>query len=859
MKKRGEKMSCQSTNRSTSGGYNYAPVTEENGPLAQYKIGETVRKVVCAMDCVYTDNCGFYIYSVEENDRWFLIKGAFPYPLNLNHYYEITGSVTIDKKRGTRQINVSVCSAVLPVDEKGILTVLKTLHGLNMQANKLYQIIGPDVLNIIIKDPAAIASKAGIGIKRVMGWQQELLAKSANDKELKKLYALGLTQQQATRLIADHGLKICEEVHVNPYRLIGEVRGYTFTKCDKYALDNGRSARDLIRLSEGLLYTMRSVEMRGHCTYPKKEFMQAAHSILDVSLTLRMAKQILREQKPGDVFQERRGSNTYKISIDDLAGDIQEWESARHSRRESYRYILDYIDDDLMEQALNILRTNSKVITENVDGKEYVTPGVFYNAERAIVSSLRDITGNERSPFHNVDAVMEDILQNLGVTLEKKQMEAVRRICACEGGAYILNGSAGCGKTFTLNIIMKVLNVLYKSRSKVLNPCILAPTGKAAKVAAAATGLPAQTVHKALGLVSSNNQDLQISSRSIGNNCIVVDEFSMVDEILGAALLDGIPKTSKVIFLGDPQQLPSIRAGRLLKDLIHSEAVPVITLDVVKRQDAQSGILYNANRIVQGSDIDTYAPNTEGTKGNAYVVSDSDQMSVQSRIIDMARQYGLKAFQEGNVQVLCPLKAGPVGVEALNYHLQQTLNPKMDRNELPVGRIKIRDADGTEEEVPRVFRVGDCVINIRNNYKQPWFIKHKINGFIETASAGVVNGDTGIVEAISVYKDGNNITHRVIYVKYDGHYIAYDNEYDDLALAYALTIHKSQGSQWPNVICPLVQPSIILNRKILYTMYTRAQESCTLIGSPALIHRTIQNNREDLRLTLLEERLRGKL
>ena len=175
-----------------------------------------------------------------------------------------------------------------------------------------------------------------------------------------------------------------------------------------------------------------------------------------------------------------------------------------------------------------------------------------------------------------------------------------------------------------------------------------------------------------------------------------------------------------------------------------------------------------------------------------------------------------------------------------------------------MGTNYFKQVDGSQITAPASFRVGDCVIHTKNNYDQPWFIKHAVNGFIETSKAGVVNGDTGIVAAISVYKDGSNITHRVLYVQYGDHYIAYDNDYDELALAYALTIHKSQGSQWPMVICPLVQHTFLLNRKLLYTMYTRAASTNILIGSRYLIDMAIGNNREDGRLTLLKERLTKK-
>lgn len=846
-------------NRATNGGFNYAPATEENGPLARYSVGEKVEKIVRPMSCIYHGDNGFYIYEVEENDRWFVIKGSFPYELILNSYYAITGTICLEKKRNTKQINVTSCESALPVNKEGVITVLKSLHGLDLMANRLYKIIGPDILDVIVSDPDSVAAKVpGISQDRARRWQQELIGRGAKDKELKKLYDFGLSQQQATKLVSQYGLKICAEIQQNPYRLIGEIRGYSFAKCDSYALDAGYSVRDTIRLREGLLFTMRAVEMKGHCTYPKEEFMKAAHSILDVHIGYRKAHQILKNQKDGGIVRGKWGSDVYTISVSDLAGDLEEWENQWHRKTESYRYVLDYIDDQLLETALKSLCQIGKLVEEQIGDRAYVTPGLFYEAERAIVSGLTDIQLNERSSFSNVNDVIEEVLQEQGVTLETMQMEAVKRICSAKGGAFILNGSAGCGKTFTLNIIMRVLTKLYKAEGETFNPCILAPTGKAAKVASAATSMPGQTIHMGLGLTTSDDSSqLQIATRSVENNCIVVDEFSMVDEPLCATLVNGIPKTSKVIFLGDTEQLPSIRAGRVLKDIINSGKIPVITLDVVKRQNAQSGVLYNANQIVLGQDIKSCITNSNGTKGNAYVIEETNQLRIQDKIAEMAKRRGLKAFQEGDTQVLCPLKAGPIGVEALNHRLQSELNPSRDGvQELTVGKLKMKDEDGKEYEVMKVFREGDSVINTRNSYEMVWFRMDPRYGLQPTSGKGVINGETGVITSIATTKDTSNMTHRIVTVKFDDHYIKYDNEFDDLSLAYALTIHKSQGSQWPNVICPLAQFSIILNRKILYTMYTRAQESCVLIGSPSLIHRTIENNKEDLRLTLLQERLK---
>lgn len=842
--------------------YNFAPITEENGPLAKYEIGETVHKTVRIMSCIYTGNQGFGVYEVDENDRRFTIIGSFPYQLSMNAFYRITGQVVLDK-RGLRQIKISDCESTFPTTEQGIITVLQTLHGLDTQAYKLYSIVGPDVLTILQNEPRKIVSMVkGVGIKRAKTWQEELLSRGAHDKQLRKLYEFGLNQRQATSLVAEYGFAVCDEVASNPYFLMGKINGFSFKKCDKFALDSGIDVRHPERLRSGLLYTLSAIENKGHCTYPYDEFMKDAHQLLDVFLNQKMATQLVKSSHVSDRLTVKWGSKEYVVPTNAVRDELHEWHTMPHNKTDKFVYYLDYIDSSYMETALRDLQTGDHLIVEEFDGEKYVTPGSYYRAETQIAADIRDLAASERVPFDDVDSVINNVLAQQNITLEQKQMEAVSRICNAEGGVFILNGSAGCGKTFTLNIIIRVLKQLYKTQRKgiELDPCILAPTGKAAKVAAKSTGLFAQTIHKAMGLVSVDNSQSSITSNAtVMNNCVVVDEFSMVDEILCAQLLSGIPKTAKVIFLGDTEQLPSIRAGRVLKDLIESGKVPVLTLDVVKRQDADSGILQNANKIIRGESINTAIVNKETMNGNAYVYDCSDPIKAQSNIIRMAKKCGLQQFQTGDVQVLCPLKAGPVGTDELNWRLQQELNPGGLEREIVVGTNYFKQIDGSQITTPASFRVGDCVIHTKNNYDQPWFIKHPVNGFIETSKAGVVNGDTGIVAAISAYKDGSNVTHRVLYVQYGDHYIAYDNDYEELALAYALTIHKSQGSQWPMVICPLVQHTFLLNRKLLYTMYTRAASTNILIGSRCLIDMAIGNNREDGRRTLLKERLAKKI
>lgn len=824
-------------------GYNFMPATEEYSVLAPYAINQEIEKIVKIMAQIYI-NENFGIYSVEENARSFTITGNFPYTLSLNAFYKIKGKVVLDKKTNRRQVRVSMCEATFPEDEEGILTVLRSLHGLDTKAYQLYSIIGPDILSIIMTDPKTLVKQVkGVGMKRAQGWQKELLARGENDKELRKLYDLGLTAPQATKLVSEEGLNICETAKNNPYILIGKVRGFTFKKCDEAAIDRGGSVRSSIRIQEGILSTMTQVTNAGHCTYPLKQFMVGVHRMLDVSLNFHQAQSFLKYTKDTDTVTYKFGEKNYRVELSELQDAMRQWNQRRNKKGPPFYYVIDAIEENLIKDAFSVLKSNSQLVLESVDGVTYVTPGFNHKAENEIAANVRDFVLSEICPFATLNQTIREVLNEINVTLEDKQMEAVQRICAAEGGIFILNGSAGCGKTFTLNIIMKVLKRLYEKEERAhFDPCILAPTGKAAKVAAKSTGLPAQTIHRALGLVVTDESVNMEAGMSMGSNCVVVDEFSMVDEGLCALLFDGIKKTSKVILLGDTEQLSSIRSGRCLKDLIESGVVPTITLNVVKRQGKGSGVLVNANKIIKGEMITTIAE-TPGTKGNAYVISTSAPNTAQAKILKMASQFGLKGFQRDQVRVLCPMKAGETGVNEMNDKLQAMLNPTGE--EISLGKSG-------------VFREGDCVIHTKNNYEQPWF--EKKNGmYIETGKKGVVNGDTGVIDKISIFKDYNGTTHRVMYVQYDDHYIMYDNEFEEISLAYAMTIHKSQGSQWPVILCPIVQGSILMNRKLIYTMYTRAQESNVLIGNEDVIHKAILNNKEDSRMTLLVQRIQKKI
>ena len=451
-------------NTAFSEGFRYLPETPENGPLAKYELGETVTKLVRTVNCIYNGNQGFQVYNVEEEQRHFIIAGVFPYQLALNAYYSITGEIAVDKK-GIRQIKVKSCESALPSDKNGIITVLRTLHGLDTQAHKLYNIIGPNVLELIKTDPLLIAkSVKGVGVKRAKAWQAELLQRGENDRELKKLYRYGVTPQQATKLVGEKSILICDEVDKNPYKLISLLRGYTFKRCDKLAMDNGFSVDNPDRVKEGIMYTLSAVEERGHCAYPYDSFIKTVNSLLDVSIGAQGVQQILRSSKQEDVVSIRWGSENYKISLNDMRYDYQDWKSHPHAKNDRYQYLIRHIPSRLLDSALSELQTSSSIVVEEREDAKYIYKGIYYEAERCIVSAIKDLSLNERNKFSDTEQVLDDILSSMKVTLEQKQREAVLRICQAKGGFFILNGSAGCGKTFTLNIIIKVLREPEKLR-----------------------------------------------------------------------------------------------------------------------------------------------------------------------------------------------------------------------------------------------------------------------------------------------------------------------------------------------------------------------------------------------------------
>lgn len=813
---------------------------EDTSLLAQFSIGTELTSDVRIVRNVYRnkDN-GYSVYDAENNDyRMLKLSGYFPTSLRLDGYYKIKGLVK--KGKYGRTLQVSEYHSAFPEDQDSVITVLRTLPGLDTRAPDVYRILGAKALDIIIDAPEEVSKKIpGVGLKTAIRWQQALQGFKEDDVVLQTLQEYQIPAADAKRLLEKYP-DIIERLKTSPYFLADEIRGFGFAKCDKIALANGYPPDGLERLEQAMLHVLQQDCFRyGNCYMQSNQFIERVKQLADISLDYKTAMDIIRgNTNPPD-----------GISIQAIADSLAE-HRMYSSRR--FRFIVTKIPNSALKMALGAMSSRSRIIIE--DDRVYL--GYLHQAETIVARCLKTMSLSEYGDFPDAEAVLDEICIRDGIVLEEMQRVAVLKACARRGGVLVLNGGAGCGKTFTLNIIIKVLRELYKRAGLSFEAQIMAPTGQAAQVAQKATGLPASTIHRALHIVIDKNME---SNTTIECDCAVIDEFSMVGINLAATLFSAIAGGTKTIIMGDFHQLPSIDPGNVLKDIISSQTIPVVTLNVVKRQGAGSGVLYNANKILDGQMIRSVKVNEQGVKNNAYIYRSEDPISARKSIVSMVAAMRKRGYQMRDIQVLCPQKQTDVGVYALNYAIQTAFNPPSEgKAEVFSQQVSLHNDQGTPQTVRLMLREGDKVVNTANNYDMRFFSWQKGLGFTEDFSRkGIVNGEMGRIAKIVNVKDGKTIRQRVYVQVNSGHFVMYEDNWDDLSLAYAMTIHRSQGSQWPIVVAPIMSCNrSMLDRQILYTLYTRAQDATVIYGTAESLQFAIENTHSEERLTWLKERLR---
>lgn len=835
-------------NRAKNGGYNFAPVLNGDSILNDYKLGEKVTLTVRIDNLIYhKPENGWSIYLVEKDDWRFKINGVFVLPLPLDNHYAVTGKV--GEYNGERCLNVEKYKYTQPEDETAIIGVLRTIEELNIAAPAIYRKYGANILKDIINHPRKVARAIGYPEKDVKRWSASLSYYMDTEETFEALKEYGLGDTAAKELWDKYGDKVLEMIEQNPYFLIDEVPSVTFKKCDAKALENGYAFDGVERISYGILSILKSAAaMSGHCWLPEEEFKQSVHRQLNISLNAVEAKKLLREST-GTEAAVVKSSVKGNVNMEELRQTMDKWQGS--DKKTPFCYFITKISEETIQAGLDMLLSASRVVIRRLDnGTTVYMLGYYDRAEYTVAKAMKNLSGSEYDFFSNTREVLDDICKEKGVTLEKKQYEAALRFSGAKGGIFILNGAAGCGKTFVLNIILSTLEKEYGSRS--FGAKILAPTGKAAQVAHKATELDAATIHRELGLIS-NDPDAERLNPLIEADCLIIDEFSMVDIMLASQLFQSITPLTKVIILGDTNQLPSIGAGAVLKDLIESGMVETVTLDVVKRQTEDSGILENANRILAGEPILNLVKKMDG---DAHVMEKDDPISARMTVLRLFKR-AVDAQGLLNVQVLCPQKKTQVGTEIMNYCIQQVINTDTPNEpRIPARKIKLRNSDDVEFDRVLCFKKGDKVIHTKNNYKMVWYRMDEDYGLVEDYNrVGIINGEIGVITDVEV--GAKKSSKGRITVKYDDGYVRYEKDFSELDHAYAITIHKAQGSQWPTVISPICFCNrMMLNRKLIYTLYTRAQTLSVVAGEREAMDYAVKNNENAVRYTSLQERLK---
>lgn len=825
-------------------GYWFAPETEETSFLGQLSINTPVVIEVRVVNNNFrNDENGYSVYDVEDSDyHRFKINGYFPTKLRIDGYYTVDGVVK-DGKYG-RVLQVMDYRSSLPQSKDAVITILRTLPQLDTRAPEVYELLGPHALDILLEDPEQVAKKINhVGVATAKLWQQALLGFKEDDVIVKTLQEYQIPAADAKRILEKYP-DIIDRLKVSPYFLAEEIKGFGFLKCDKIALANGYAPDGQERLEQAMLYTLRQNSItHGNCFMRSPQFAEQVSRVVDITMDYTTAKAIMKGEEVSNPLYQR-------VDKQAVINAVSEY---RAHGGKNFRFVAIKVPASALKTALGTLRSSSKIIVD--DDRVYL--GSMYQAEETVARCLHNMTASEYGEFTGVEEILNEVCAREGVILEEMQRQAVLKACAHRGGVLVLNGQAGCGKTFTLNIIIKVLKELYRRNGLYFTAEIMAPTGQAAQVAHRATGLPANTVHRALHMVVDKDTSSEVF---ISSECVIIDEFSMMGIKLAAVLFSAITTGSKTIIMGDFEQLQSIDPGNVLKDIIDSGMVPVVTLTVVKRQGSGSGVLHNANEILAGNPIHSQKVNENGVKNNAYIIRSSDPVAARKSIVSMAISMRKKGYKLQDIQVLCPQKQTDVGVNALNYALQKAFNPPREEAAEVFSRlVDIHDDDGTPRKVQLMLREGDKVVNTANNYDMKFYAFQKGVGFVEDFSrVGVVNGEMGRIAKILKVKDGKTVHQRVYVQIGSGQYIMYEDNWDDLSMAYAMTIHRSQGSQWPIVIAPVMYCNrSMLSRKILYTLYTRAQDANVIYGTSESIQYAIDNTYSANRNTWLKERLRA--
>ena len=725
------------------------------------------------MDIIYQNEVNSYTIAVFDTaDDELTIVGYLPF-VNPGDTLKVSGKMVTHQEYG-EQFKVETFEKTEPKTLEALEIYLSSgsIKGIGpATAKKIIKKFGEDTIEILRNNSIELAKISGITMEKAVQMGESFNENWELWKIVSFLEQFGISASQAKNIYKDLGQNAIEEIKKNPYILVDKVRGIDFKQIDKMAMDIGIEVQNDSRVRSGIKYSLNLVSYNGHCCIIKENLIEFVKNLLGV---------------PKEI-----------------------------------------IEDEIIN-----LKVNEEIAVEKrKDETEWVYLIPFYKAEDNIVTRLMIIdTSRNVKKIPNIDKELKEIEKNDKIELSEKQVEAIKAVN--DNNVCIITGGPGTGKT----TIIKNIIELYKKKGKKVVLC--APTGRAAKRMTEMTGEEAKTLHRLLeiGKTGEENQliDVDLNVQMIDGDVVIVDEMSMVDLFLMNYLLKAIYQGTKLVLVGDVDQLPSVGPGSILKDIINSEKITMIKLDKIFRQAAKSKIVQNAHRVNNGQNF-IKKDEIEGLNNDFFYLNERNQDKIIENVLTLCngrlKNYGDYEFFK-NIQVITPTKKGNLGTKELNKELQKILNPtQKGKKEKTVGQV--------------IYRVGDKVMQIKNNYDIMWS-KDRENG------TGVFNGELGRIVDIDT-SDG------AIQVKFDDEKEVW-YEYSDLEQlehAYAITVHKSQGSEFDVVIMPISQSSpMLLTRNLLYTAITRAKKLIIIIGSDKVIQFMIQNVDSKKRNTGLEYKLR---
>ena len=729
---------------------------------------------------------GYSVLSVSDGREEYILVGTFPY-ISEGERIEATGRMVEHSVYG-EQLAVESYEIKAPEDTLAIERYLGSgaIKGVGAAlAKRIVKKFKADTFRIMEEEPERLSEIKGISERMAMEIGNQVEEKRDMRQAMLFLQQYGISMNLAVKIYRHYGQRMYSVIQENPYQLADDIQGIGFKIADEIAAKVGIFTDSDYRIKSGLFYALLQAVGNGHTYLPETELLASASGLLKV-------------------------------------------------------------EPEHMEKHLMDLQMERKLVVKEKNGERIIYPAQFFYMELNTARMLHDLNLRETTPAEKIRERIRAVLAGGQMELDEHQEEAV--IEAVNNGLLIITGGPGTGKTTTINTIIRYFE------QEDMEILLAAPTGRAAKRMTEATGHEARTIHRLLELtgvpIQNEGKDGSAGAGSesrlegmhferneenpLDADVIIIDEMSMVDISLMHALLKAVNVGTRLILVGDVNQLPSVGPGNVLRDLIDSGKFPVVKLTKIFRQAAQSDIIVNAHKINAGERV----PLEKRSRDFLFIRRErpadiiKDMMTlVRSKLPNYVNA------DPSEIQIMTPMRKGALGVEQLNKILQENFNPSSpDKPEKESGGV--------------IFRVGDKVMQIRNNYQIEWEIRNRY-GIPVDKGEGVFNGDTGTIRSVNLFAE-------TLEVEFDeGRMVEYSfKQLEELELAYAITIHKSQGSEYPAVVIPVYAgPRMLMTRNLIYTAVTRAKKCVCLVGAPEVFQAMVDNETEQKRYSGLKDRI----